>query len=137
MGAGGGKSSDGLPAPDSDLQLVRILDRTLKSRHPDGVSLLKTLEGGLVMDLHRRIDQPFNPHACAKATELTEYLWTIKRVPTIEPGGGITIRGKKFATLKEGRAARLEKYVIGRKFYSEAQIEYRLIHSMIAEALGM
>jgi len=138
MESGGGKFKRGsIPALTSDLQLVRILDRTLKNRYPDGVSLIKTLEGGFVMDLHRQIEQPFNPHACAKASELTEYLWAIRRVPTLEPGGGITIRGKKVGTLKGGVPGREEKYVIGRKFFREAEIEYRLIHSLIAEALGM
>jgi len=138
MESGSGKSKRGsIPALASDLQLVRILDRTLKSRYPDGVSLIKTLEGGFVTSLHRQIDQPFNPHACAKASELTGYLWAIRRVPTLEPGGGITIRGKKVGTLKGGSHGGEEKYIIGRKFYREAEIEYLLIHSLIAEALGM
>lgn len=116
----------GLPPLSSELQLVRILDRTLKSRYPEGVSLLQTLEGGLVLALHDEIHQPFSPHACARSSELTGYLWQVGRVPSLEPGGGITIRS----------SAGQEKFVIGRKFFSETEDEYRLIHSLIAQALG-
>jgi len=110
----------------SELQLVRILDRTLKSRYPKGVSLLQTLEGGLVIELHRQIRQPFNPHACGRADELTEYLWLVGRSLSIEPGGGITVRGGSVG----------EKFNVGRTFFREAEIEYSMLHSMIADALG-
>ncbi len=121
---------------NSELQLVRILDRALKNRYPEGVSLLKTLEGGLVLELHREINQPFNPHACAQAGELTKYLWLVGRVPSLEPGGGITIRGRIAGAMPGGGLGGEEKYVIGRKFFSDAEVEYRIIHGMIAEALG-
>lgn len=123
------QGSNGEKSPlSSELQLVRILDRTLKSRYPEGVSLLKTLEGGLLIELHRRIRQPFSPHACAQASELTEYLWQVGRVPFIEPGGGITIRGPRSSDPKK-------KFVVGRAFFKDAEIEYRMIHTMIADAL--
>jgi len=110
----------------SELQLVRILDHTLKSRYPDGVSLMKTLEGGLVIELHRQIQQPFSPHACARADDLTEYLWLVGRSLTLEPVGGITIRG----------GGTTEKFNVGRKFFREAEVEYGMLHAMIADALG-
>lgn len=112
---------------DSELQLVRTLDRTLKSRYPEGVSLLRTLEGGRVIELHRQVRQSFSPHACGKAVELTEYLWLVGRTVTLEPGGGITVSG----------GGSIEKYVLGRTFYRETEAEYRIIHRLIAEALTL
>jgi len=98
----------------------------MKSRYPDGVSLMRSLEGGKVMELHRRIRQTFDPHACSKALELTSYLWSIGRTVSLEPGGGITIRG----------AHGVEKSIIGRAFYRDCEAEYRILHGMIVEALG-
>jgi hypothetical protein len=109
-----------------DLRLVLTLDRTIRSRYPDGVSLLRTLEGGQVLELHRQIHHSFNPHACAKAAELTQYLWAIGRPVTLEPGGGITIGGNHNS----------EKFILGRTFYRDAEAEYRIIHAMVSEALG-
>ena len=106
-----------------ELQLVRTLDRTLRNRFPEGVSLMGTLEGGLVLKLHRQIHQAFNPNACAKASELTQYLWSIGRTVTLEPGGGITIGGNRGSG----------KYVVGRSFYRDTEAEYRIIHAMMAE----
>jgi hypothetical protein len=110
-----------------DMRLVRTLDNTLRSRYPDGVSLITTLEGGQVLELHRRIHQAFNPHACAKAAELTQYLWSIGRTVTLEPGGGITIGGNRGT----------EKSILGRTFYRDVEAEYRILHCMIAEALRL
>ena len=112
---------------DSELQLVRTLDRTLKNRYPDGVSLMRTLEGGSLLEFHRQIHQPFSPHACGKAGQLTEYLWLVGRTVMLEPGGGITVSG----------GGSTEKYVVGRTFYSEVEVEYRIIHMMIREALSL
>ncbi len=137
---GPGRTSEGKDFPSgSDEQLIRILDRTLKGSHPDGVSLIATLEDGMVMELHRLIGQPFNPHSCAKAAELKEYLWHEKRVPSMEPGGGITFRSTKPGAGTRGGEVRPqdERIIIGRKFFKEAEIEYRIIHGLIAEALGM
>jgi hypothetical protein len=132
----GAESGDIASPLNSELQLVRILDRTLKSRYPDGVSLIKTLEGGLIIELHKQIRQAFNPHACANATELTEYLWLVGRPPSLEPGGGLTIRGKLVGASSGGGSGGEEKFVIGRKFFKDAEIEYKMLHGMIAEALG-
>ncbi len=126
VNASGKQATDEISPLSSELQLVRILDRTLRSRYPDGVSLLQTLEGGQILELHRLIRQPFNPNSCSKAEDLTTYLWLLGRVPSLEPGGGLTIRD----------SSSTEKYVIGRAFFREAEEEYRLIHGMIAEALG-
>lgn len=112
---------------DSELQLVRTLDRTLKNRYPEGVSLMRTVEGGSVLELHRQIQQPFSPHACGKAGELTEYLWLVGRTVTLEPGGGITVSG----------GGSTEKFVVGRTFYREVEVEYRMIHTMILDALSL
>lgn len=126
-GSGNRSGSETREEPlSSDLLLVRTLDRTLKSRYPDGVSLMSTLEGGKVMELHRRIRQTFDPHACSKASELTSYLWSIGRPVSLEPGGGITIR----------TARSVDKSVIGRAFYRDCEAEYRILHAMILEALG-
>lgn len=109
-----------------DLQLVRTLDSTLKKLYPDGVSLLVTLERGKVIELHRRIRQAFNPHACMKAEELTQYLWLVGRTVAMEISGGITIGGRRD----------IDKYVIGRAFYRDAEAEYRILHTLISKALG-
>ena len=100
----------------SDLLLVRTLDRTLKNRYPEGVSLMSSFEGGKVMELHRRIRQTFDPHACSKALELTSYLWSIGRSVSLEPGGGITIRTARSS----------DKSIIGRAFYRDCEAEYRI-----------
>jgi len=112
---------------DTELKLVRTLDRLLKKRHPDGVSLIRALEGGAVISLHKQIRQSFNPHACGNARELTEYLWHVGRTVTLEPGGGITIAG----------GGNGEKFILGRTFYREVEAEYRIIHGLIAEALTL
>jgi hypothetical protein len=109
----------------TDLQIVRVLDDKLKRRHPDGVSLMHTIEGGKVLELHRQIRQSFNPNACAKSTELTDYLWRVGRVCTLEPGGGITVRG----------STQDEIYNVGRKLFREAVEEYRLIRMMLVEVI--
>jgi len=116
----------GLPDASSEMQLVRILDRTLRGRYPDGVSLIRTLEGGSVLELHRQIRLPFDPYACARSTELTQYLWAVGRPPSLEPGGGVTIRSR----------GSTDKFNVGRAFYREAEDEYRLLHAMISDALG-
>ncbi len=120
------KRDEGESPLSSEMQIVRILDRTLKSRYPDGVGLLRTLEGGLVIELHSQIRQAFSPHACGRAGELTEYLWLVGRPVSLEPGGGITIRG----------GGTTEKFIVGRKLFKDAEVEYRMLHAMIADALG-
>lgn len=105
------------------MQIVRVLDQKLKSRYPDGVSLMRTLEGGKVLELHHRIRQSFTPNACSKSAELTDYLWKVGRVCTLEPGGGITVRG----------STPDEVFNVGRKMFREAEDEYRMIHTMLKE----
>src|SRR3990172_9927764 len=117
------KNSD---STDSDLLMARNLDNTVKNQFPEGVSLLRKVEGGLVYDLHREIRLSINPHVIAKSEELTSYLWACGRSVTLEQGGGITIRNRN------GQ----EKHVVGRKLFREAEIKYRMLHKMIAEALG-
>lgn len=117
--------NDNAPMVSTDLQVVRVLDEKLKSRHPEGVSLMQTLEGGKVLELHRLICLAFNPSACSKAEELTGYLWKVGRVLSLEPVGGITVRG----------GMPDETFNIGRTFFREAEAEYRMIHRMVAEVI--
>ncbi|MFH1675716.1 MAG: hypothetical protein ABIC40_01740 [bacterium] len=114
-----------IPEP-SERRLIRTVANTMKNRLPDGVELMLSLENGKVMKLHETVRQTFSPNACAKAEELTAYLWSVGRPVSLEPGGGITIRGRGSS----------EKYIIGRAFYREAEIEYRMIHAFIAKLLG-
>ncbi|HEX9746692.1 MAG TPA: hypothetical protein VGB30_14840 [bacterium] len=120
------KNNGGSTTTDSDLFLVRALDSTILNHYPDGVSLMRKVEGGKVHELHKIIKEPLNPHAVANSEELTGYLWSTGKSVTLEPGGGITVRCSRSG----------EKFVLGRAFFRDSEIEYRMLHKMIVEALG-